>query len=102
MSESPAIDSQQIRKLALGGATDRDICEYLGLTEALLQEQFGTELVQARASRRVSLRNTQTAAAIKGNVRLLTLLGKHELGQTDKGVGPEAGKSEPRLDYKMG
>ncbi|MGD0771049.1 MAG: hypothetical protein ABSB42_22925 [Tepidisphaeraceae bacterium] len=91
----------EIHKLAINGATNRDISELLKIGEPELEERFGALLVEARAERRVMLRKLQNAAAQKGNAGILTLLGKHELGQTKPGASDDHWP-EPQLDPKVG
>jgi hypothetical protein len=93
---------EHIRNLALQGATDRDICELLDINETQLVREFGEILIHARAQRRISLRRKQTAVAIEGNASMLSLLGKHELGQTQTSARADDGWPEPQLDAKVG
>jgi hypothetical protein len=96
--------SDQIRNLAIQGADDRDICELLGMDAAQLQDEFGEILIKARALRRFSLRKKQTAVAIGGNASMLSLLGKDELGQTQKPAATPSDDDwpEPQLGPKVG
>jgi hypothetical protein len=94
---------EQIRKWAYNGATDRDICEKLGIDERKLLEKFGDFLVETRVNRRLSLRGKQTEIAIKGgNASMLSLLGKNELGQGRASAAGEADEPEPDLEPKVG
>jgi hypothetical protein len=102
MQQLPKPLTEQIRGYALLGATDLDICELLDMSEAQLAEEFGDMLVQARAQRRISLRRKQTAVAIEGNSSMLSLLGKHELGQTQTFAAADNDWPEPQLDPKVG
>ena len=96
----PEHRQRQVRDLASVGASDRDICEYLEISEAELR-QHAAILVQARAARRIALLKRQTLEAIDGSTGMLSLLGKHELGQTHS---PPADNDwpEPQLDPKVG
>jgi len=97
------VDEKELRQLAIDGATDREICEIHGLSEAELREEFGAMLVEARAQRRVLLRKLQNAAAKKGSAGILSLLGKHELGQMASKLGAgDDRRPEPQLDPKVG
>lgn len=96
------VDETQIRQLAIDGATDREICEIHGLNETGLQERFGAMLVEARAQRRMFLRKLQNAAAKKGSAGILSLLGKHELGQGRITSDGEVDEPEPGLEPKVG
>jgi hypothetical protein len=93
----------EVRKLAFNGATDRDICEVLRLSENALRVRFGSVLVEARAGRRVSIRSKQTEVAVKdGNPAILSLLGKDELGQSRTSATGKPRKPEPELEPKVG
>jgi hypothetical protein len=102
MDDISAERTEQIRNLAVQGATDRDICEFLGMDEMEFVEKFCEILIPARAQRRISLRKKQTAAAIEGNASILMLLGKHELGQTSTSARADNPWPEPQLDPKVG
>jgi hypothetical protein len=103
MDEPLDQEREHIRKWAFNGATDRDICEKLGIDERKLLEKFGDFLVETRVNRRLSLRGKQTEIAIKGgNASMLSLLGKHELGQGRVASTGEADEPEPDLEPKVG
>jgi hypothetical protein len=91
----------RIRGLAMTGATDSEICDFLTISPAQLAP-FGTVLKQRRAARAISIRKKQTDVALEGNTTLLTFLGKHELGQADRTTDQPLERSEPQLDPKMG
>jgi len=93
---------ETIRRLAMNGSTDQDICEYLIMDESNLSRKYGDMLVQVRAWRRIALREKQTAVALKGNAGVLTLLGKHELGQTTTPAPADDYWPEPQLGPKVG
>jgi hypothetical protein len=90
-----------IGDLAMSGATDGEICDYLAIAPAVL-DRYRLALKRSRASRRISLRRSQTSVALKGNVGMLTLLGKHELGQTRATASGEPDDAEPELEPKVG
>jgi hypothetical protein len=92
---------RQVLDLALLGATDQDICEFLGLYRGQLR-RFEEGLIMTRARRRISLRRLQSVAAGKGNVSMLALLGKHELGQSRPSAASEFDEPEPDLEPKVG
>ncbi len=94
---------REIHKLALNGATNRDISEVLKINEVALEERFGAVLVGARASRRILLRGKQTEVAVKGgNPAMLSLLGKNELGQGRATTAGKTPRPEPELEPKVG
>jgi hypothetical protein len=101
MLELPPDLSGQIRSLALHGAKDRDIADYLGISLADLQK-YDEVLIVARATRRITFHKKQTALAIEGNTSMLSLLGKHELGQTQTPADADDDWPEPQLDPKVG
>ena len=71
----------EVKKLALAGATYKEMAAVLGLTTQVLRERYRAEIRKARASLRVGLRSAQIRKAMAGDPRMLTWLGKHELGQ---------------------
>jgi hypothetical protein len=89
MQELPEIDSQQVRGLALSGATDGEIADFFTCT------------VQTLLQRYVSLRKRQTIAAADGNITMMIFLGKHELGQVERSIHDDGG-SQPQMDPKVG
>jgi hypothetical protein len=101
MDELPIHLGEELRRLASVGATDRDICEYLGLAESELEKEFSELMIHARAARRISLHKKQTVLAIDGNASMLSFLGKHELGQTQTPAADDDWP-EPRLGPKVG
>jgi hypothetical protein len=101
MQELPEIDSQQVRGLALSGATDGEIADFFNCTVQTLLQQFGAVLIQARATRYVSLRKRQTIAAADGNIPMMIFLGKHELGQVERS-NHDDGWPQPQMDPKVG
>jgi hypothetical protein len=100
MENASPIDEQKIRAMALCGASDQEIAEALQLPAGDLRGRFEMSLIEARATRRVSLRRRQTNMAAEGNVTMLVFLGKQELGQFDRPAG--AGDAEPQMDPKVG
>ncbi|MGA3066094.1 MAG: hypothetical protein ABSF29_04520 [Tepidisphaeraceae bacterium] len=100
MDELSPIDEQQIRGMALSGAIDQEIADSIGWSVADLVQRFGPVIKQARAARHISLRRKQTAMAIEGSVAMLTFLGRHELGQTDRNGDPD--DAQPQMDAKVG
>jgi hypothetical protein len=100
MDEVSAIDEQQIRGMALAGAIDQEIADSIGWSVVDLLQRFGVTLKQARAVRRISLRRKQTSVAVEGSVAMLTFLGRHELGQTDR--SGDSDDPQPQMDPKVG
>jgi hypothetical protein len=101
MDNLPDHRAGQIHGQVFYGATNRDLCEHFGITQAELEAQYGERLIQWRADRRLLLRKKQTILAVDGNASMLSLLGKHELGQSTS-ASSDNPWPEPQLDYKMG
>lgn len=97
------LDPEQIRALALNGATDEEIADLLRCSMTDLAP-FEAELKQARAQRRLLIRKKQTAAAADGSASMLTFLGRSELGQCSKPTeeSPDDPWPQPQLDPKVG
>ena len=100
MSHEPTND--EIKQLVLDGATDQEICDLHNISWETLSTKFGNIITSARAERRLSLRCLQNKAAEKGIASILTLLGKHELGQTTQKDSADDAWPEPQLDPKVG
>jgi hypothetical protein len=96
------IDEETVRQMAINGATDEEISLIHQVDESHLCKKFGKLLVEARAQRRVMIRQLQNAAAKKGNAGILSLLGKHELGQARTSPAGEPDEPEPELEPKVG
>jgi hypothetical protein len=95
-------EEQQVRSSALAGATDQEIADLLGWDVDELQFLCGPLLRKTRATRRISLRQKQTTAAVEGNITMLTFLGKHELGQGEQDSSDDDDWPQPQLDPKVG
>lgn len=93
---------ENVKGLAVDGATDEEIGEICGVDRQTLLERFGAVLREARAQRRVRLRKLQNVAAKKGNTQILSLLGKNELGQDRRERSANYRWPEPQLDPKVG
>jgi hypothetical protein len=100
MDDNPQIDPQQLRGLAMTGATDQEIADFLQCPMERLQP-FAALLTQARANRHIALRKKQFALAVEGSTSMLIFLGKHELGQTDQ-ANSNDDWPEPQLGPKVG
>jgi|HubBroStandDraft_1064217.scaffolds.fasta_scaffold265737_2 hypothetical protein len=95
-----AIDEQQIRGMAITGATDQEIADAIGWTVADLIAKFGAAMKQTRAKRAVSLRRKQSEVAFDGSTSMLSHLGRCELGQSDR--SGDANDFPSPLDPKVG
>lgn len=78
------INSEEVEKLALLGATNCDIADFFNCDEGTIRKRFSEVLTKARSNMRLRLRQIQWKAAEKGNVTMMIWLGKQMLGQTDK------------------
>lgn len=77
------ISSKEVFELAKDGCKNTEIAEYFGVSADTIERRFAGELTKGRASRNISLRRTQLAAAKQGNSAMLVWLGKQYLGQSD-------------------
>jgi len=77
------VDPNEVTKLAAIGCTDREIAEWVGITEGTLRYNFNSELIKGKGQLVHSLRRAQIRTALEGNATLLIWLGKQYLGQSD-------------------
>ena len=79
------ISEGQVEKLASIGATEQEICNYLGIKREELMEQFDAVIRRHRALFQLTLRQKQFNMAInnQGNLRMLQWLGKFNLSQSE-------------------
>jgi hypothetical protein len=70
--------------MALVGGTLPEIAAHFGCSETLIQKRYGELIREAKASRRIRLRQKQYQKALEGDTGMLIWLGKQELGQTDE------------------
>lgn len=84
--------------LAANGSSDKDIATLLGVEKTVLQSEAKAALELGRTQYRFMLNQRQLWAALAGDRTILTLLGKHKLGQNDKGEGGSAGNSAEQHD----
>ena len=78
------LDLKTVEGMASVGATNCEIAEFLGVSEALIRKRCADVLIKARASLRTRLRQAQIKAALGGNPAMLIWLGKQMLEQKDK------------------
>lgn len=83
------VDPLEVTKLAAIGCTDREIAEWVGITESTLRYNFNSELIKGKGQLVQSLRKAQLRTALEGNATLLIWLGKNILGQTDQPTNTE-------------
>jgi len=86
-SEKPEanFDEAQVLGLASIGASEQEICDYLGVNRTELMEQFGAAIRKQWAKFRISIRQKQFHIAMhdQGDLRMLQWLGRFNLSQRD-------------------
>jgi len=83
------VDPEEVVKLAAIGCTDREIAEWVGITESTLRYNFNSELIKGKGQLIQSLRKAQIRTALEGNPTMLVWLGKNILGQSDSPVNSD-------------
>ena len=78
------LDTDQIKKLASLGCTNKEISDFFGCSADLLEKSYSEYLRKGRGSMKLRLRQLQWKSAEKGNVTMQIFLGKNILGQQDK------------------
>ena len=78
------IDERIVFAMAKVGGTLSEIAAHFGCSETVIGKRFGELIRQAKASRRIRLRQKQYQVALEGNPTMLIWLGKQELGQVDE------------------
>lgn len=78
------IDERIVYAMALVGGTYPEIAAHFGCSETVIGKRFGELIRQAKASRKIRLRQKQYQKALEGDTGMLIWLGKQELGQTDE------------------
>ena len=77
------IDTEQIKKLAKLGATNKEIGDFFGCSADLIEKSYSEYLTKGRAEMKMRLRQLQWKSAEKGNVVMQIWLGKQILGQSE-------------------
>lgn len=78
------IDERIVYAMAMVGGTNAEIAAHFKCSDAMIGRRFGELIAQARASRRIRLRQKQYQKALEGDTGMLIWLGKQELGQVDE------------------
>ena len=78
------LDMKVVEGMASVGATNVEIADFLGVSEALVRKRGAVILAKARASLRMRLRQAQIKTAMAGNPAMQIWLGKQMLGQVEK------------------
>lgn len=95
------IDEKLVEGMASVGATNTEIAQFVGASEATIRARFKDTLARARAGLKVKLRRKQIEMALEGNATMLVWLGKQMLGQkerTDMTSGDRPVPSRVRVD----
>lgn len=77
------IDPKVVEGMAYAGGTTEEIAQFLAVSRDTIERRFTDVLTQARARRRLRLRQLQWKAAEAGDKTMLIWLGKVELGQSE-------------------
>jgi len=80
------IDLTVVEGMASVGATNCEIADFLGVSEALIRKKCEATLTKARANVRIRLRQAQIKTALGGNPTMLIWLGKQMLDQKEIAV----------------
>jgi hypothetical protein len=97
--DGATFDHTTAQRLAQSGISDKDIAVLLGVDKHTLQAEAKQALELGRTQYRFLLAQRQMSAAMSGDRALLTLLGKHKLGQNDKAADSgSAGSSQEEKD----
>ena len=90
-SEKPfeAISEAKVMGLASIGATEQEICDYLGIGGTELMQRFGPALRRQWAIFKISIRQKQFNLAMdkEGDFKMLQWLGRFNLNQRDSVAG---------------
>lgn len=78
------IDERIVRAMALVGGTTEEIAAHFGCSRTLIEKRYGELIHEAKASRKIRLRQRQYQKALEGDTGMLIWLGKQELGQIDE------------------
>lgn len=80
------VDSKQVRFLASKGAKVVEIAEFFDVSHDTIARRYATEIAKGKADLKLTLRQSQLAAAEQGNSTMLVWLGKQYLGQSDTSI----------------
>ena len=80
------LDTDQIKKLATLGCTNKEIADFFGCSADLLEKSYSEFLTKGRAEQKLRLRQLQWKSAEKGNIVMQIWLGKQILGQSENNI----------------
>ena len=78
--------TDQIKKLASLGCTNKEIGDFFGCSADLLEKRYSEFLTKGRAEQKLRLRQLQWKSAEKGNIVMQIWLGKQILGQSENTI----------------
>jgi hypothetical protein len=93
------ISEREVSNYAKLGATNQEIADMVGCSEATIRGRFCEIVAKSRSERKIKLRQMQWKSAEAGNVTMQIWLGKNELGQVDQQKIDHDGKLEVILKY---
>lgn len=97
------LDSEQVYKLARIGCTQADIADIFGVSVSTIKRNYATDCARAQGEFKTSLRRAQYMRAVKDKSdTMLVHLGKHYLGQGEKGQSQEVKVVVERRDRATG
>ncbi len=80
------LDTDQIKKLASLGCTNKEMGDFFGCSADLLEKRYSEFLTKGRAEQKLRLRQLQWKSAEKGNIVMQIWLGKQILGQSENTI----------------
>jgi len=80
------LDTDQIKKLASLGCTNKEMADFFGCSADLLEKRYSEFLTKGRAEQKLRLRQLQWKSAEKGNIVMQIWLGKQILGQSENNI----------------
>ena len=80
------LDTDQIKKLASLGCTNKEIGDFFGCSADLLEKRYSEFLPKGRAEQKLRLRQLQWKSAEKGAIVMQIWLGKQILGQSENTI----------------
>ena len=80
------LDTDQIKKLASLGCTNKEIGDFFGCSADLLEKSYSEFLTKGRAEQKLRLRQLQWKSAEKGNIVMQIWLGKQILGLSENTI----------------
>ena len=80
------LDTDQIKKLASLGCTNKEIGDFFGCSADLLEKRYSEFLTKGRAEQKLRLSQLQWKSAEKGNIVMQIWLGKQILGQSENTI----------------